>query len=459
MAVVQGPNIDYLSRLEALNATRWTPLPETFSGLGGELTGENTLSSADALRNKYSKDTTVEQLENKYNVREFKEAPASSMNNIPVIELQAIDLSEYAEGPEGLPARQKLAAILEQSLKTYGFFNVVNWGFDQDKLAYLKAIAQSVLEVPEEEKLNYLAGARQTDLEDIKTSLGGERGGGYKPRGYWAMQKGVRDSIEHYNFRDMLHDDYLFNTERKYPEVARSFLPEVSEYYKYLHFQVLRKLCNLCDIILEKPEGFLWNNFFKVYKNDLVRSGGGFGRFMHYLGMKPEEESITENTWLRGHSDGTAFTFITSQPILSLQIRDYFTGEWRYVGHKPNSLIVNIGDGMEFLTGGYFKSSIHRVMSPPDDQKNYKREVLIYFTNPRLDTIIDPETLDSPKLQRLGFNKPDDWDKITFAEWDDGKGRLFGKKDINAVEGDEPLTVKLYGREHERWHQVEAKLV
>ena len=39
---------------------------------------------------------------------------------------------------------------------------------------------------------------------------------------------------------------------------------------------------------------------------------------------------------------------------------------WPY----SDGLIVNIGDAMEFITGGYFKSSIHRVVGPPDDQKN-----------------------------------------------------------------------------------------
>ncbi len=49
------------------------------------------------------------------------------------------------------------------------------------------------------------------------------------------------------------------------------------------------------------------------------------------------------------------------QPILSLQIRDYFTGEWKRFRHRPGGLIVNIGDTMEFITGGN-KSSIHRVV-------------------------------------------------------------------------------------------------
>ena len=136
---------------------------------------------------------------------------------------------------------------------------------------------------------------------------------------------------------------------------------------------MLRKLANLSDLVLELPEGFLYENYFKVIERDIPASGGGAGRFMLYEGMDPDDSEKVENTWLRGHSDSGGFTFITSQPILSLQIRDYYTGEWSYVGHTPNGLIVNIGDAMEFITGGFFKSSIHRVVGPPEDQKGISK--------------------------------------------------------------------------------------
>lgn len=443
-----------------IKSIKLTPVPDKLTGSIGEVLSKETgnlITDPDTLRTKFLNDEyDIDQIKQKYNFRPFKEATPTKNTDVPTIELDSIDFSQYRDGPEGLESRKQLAAHLEKSISTYGFFNVINTGFPNEKFDYLRSIAQSILELPEEEKLQFLAGAQQTDLEDKSKSLGGERGAGFKPRGYWTMQNGVRDQVELYNFRDPLQDDYFFDQNRKYPEIARAFLPEVSEYYKFIHFNILRKLCNLCDIILELPEGYLWENFFKVYKNDLLNSGAGYGRFMHYLGMKPADEAITKKTWLRGHSDSCAFTFLTSQPILSLQIRDYYTGQWRYVGHKPYSLIVNIGDAMEFLTAGYFKSSIHRVISPPDDQKAFRRLVLIYFNDPNFKTVLDPESLNSPKLKRLGYEKPEEWDKITFAHWVDEKGRLFGRKDLNLVNKDEPLLVKLYGRYHERWHQAEG---
>lgn len=59
--------------------------------------------------------------------------------------------------------RGRLAKALERSLSTclfffFFFFLVVNHGIDIDKLSNLKSIAQSILELPEEVKLQHLAG-------------------------------------------------------------------------------------------------------------------------------------------------------------------------------------------------------------------------------------------------------------------------------------------------------------
>lgn len=391
------------------------------------------------------------------NLVPFEEAPALTQEQLAqynVVNLESINLAEFSEGPDGLEFRKNLARKLERSITTLGFFNVVNTGFPKEQLKRLQAISQLLLTIPDEEKAKYLAGSFTSDQEDRSKSMGGERGQGFKPKGYWAMQNGVRDSIVHYNFRNMLHDDLFLSEEGKnmHPSIIGPYIQEVGEYYKFLHFSVLKKITVLCDLILELPEGTLWEKHFKVYPNNIFESGGGFGRSMMYHGMAKDESEKTQNTWLRGHSDGSAFTFITSQPVLSLQVRDHHTGEWKYVGHRPESLIVNIGDAMEFVTGGYFKSTIHRVVAPPVEQQGFKRLVLIYFCDCAYSTPLSPEHLKSPKLLRKGYTSKDEWEDIIFAQWYEEKGRLFGKRSLNDVKGDEPNIVRLFGRDHERWH-------
>lgn len=396
----------------------------------------------------------IEDIDKKYNVRKFTEAPLSK-SGAESIELDALDLSLFKEGPEHLAARKELAAKLEKSMSTYGFIALVNHGISEEQMDHLRSIGQSICETPDEEQKKYLAGAMKSDLEDRTKSLGAERGPGFKPRKYWAMKNGVEDSIVLYNFRQLVQSSIFDTDVNNYPEVVLHHLPEIVDYFRTIHNEILRRLTILCDIVLEIPEGYIWENYFKVVDGDYENSGTGFGRFMVYDEMNEDDSKKVDDTWLRGHSDSGAFTFITSQPILSLQIRDYFSGEWKFVGHIPGALIVNVGDTIEFITGGFFKSSIHRVVAPPEDQRGYKRQAIIYFSGAKYSSVIDPEPLNSPKLNRLGVTKPDVWEKITFKQWDEEKGRLFGKKALNAAPGDEPNLALVYGRLHERWHQAE----
>lgn len=398
----------------------------------------------------------VDQIDKRYNIRPFKETPLSAAN-VQQIELDALDLSLFQYGSQNHKDRIELAKKLERSLSTYGFIAIVNYGIERETLSHLSSIAQSICELPEEIQKGHLAGALKSDLENINQNSGAEGTTGFKPKGYWLMGNNVYDNIVHYHFTDMLHPQF-FDPERNYPELVRAHLSEVSNYFKHLHHVVLKKLSILSDIILELPEGYLWENYFKVDSDDLQNSGQGGGRFMLYSGMSSEEEIKTNNQWLRGHSDITGFTFITSQPMLSLQIRDYYTGVWKYVGHVPGGLIVNIGDAMEFITGGYFKSTVHRVVPPPDDQKEFRRLVLIYFSGPKNTSVLDPQPLNSPKLNRLGFKKPSQWEEICFKDWNDKKASLFGKTIMNDSNAEEPNLVMMYGRLHEKWHQAESSI-
>ena len=41
--------------------------------------------------------------------------------------------------------------------------------------------------------------------------------------------------------------------------------------------------------------------------------------------------------------------------------------------------VINAGEAMEFLSGGFYKGTIHRVRQPPADQQGYPRLGVFYF--------------------------------------------------------------------------------
>lgn len=373
------------------------------------------------------------------NVRPFKEAPISQ-ENIPMLDLEAVDLSGFSFGPDGLENRKNLAKQLEKALTKYGFFKITGHGISEDEFNKMKSIGQSIFEIPEKEKQEFEGGNKVYE-EETHRDLGVIRGNGFKLRGHWGYQNNRRDNIEFFNVRHFNHDDIFFN-KIEYPEFVKYHLDDISSYFKYLHNDILKKILTLLDIILELPEGFFWENYFKIHNNNIIKSGGGFGRFLLYHEVDKEYSKQTNGTWLRGHSDGTALTFIASQPIASLQIRDHTSNEWKYVKHTPNSFIVNIGDAFKLITGDYFKSSIHRVTTPPQDQADYKRNTIVYFCDPRLDAYIDVDEIKSPKLKRLGITRDTSLERLTFEKWDEAKGKFLNAKNKTTF-GD----IKMFGRD------------
>lgn len=76
---------------------------------------------------------------------------------------------------------------------------------------------------------------------------------------------------------------------------------------------------------------------------------------------------------------------------------------------EPGTIIVHLADTISHTTGGWLKSSVHRVVACPEEQYAYERVGLLYFARPHNDTVMDP-VADSPVLKAAGvvsrFEKP-----------------------------------------------------
>jgi len=129
---------------------------------------------------------------------------------------------------------------------------------------------------------------------------------------------------------------------------------------------------------------------------------------MIYRKRTPEEHAASEFGQSNGHTDLGTVTLLFRQPIAGLQI----LGEdenWTYVSAQLGTITVNLADTISHLTGGWLKSSVHRVVAPPEDQWQYDRTGLLYFARAHNDTLLVPID-DSPVLKAAGvktrFEKP-----------------------------------------------------
>ncbi|KAF4125517.1 Isopenicillin N synthase [Geosmithia morbida] len=306
-------------------------------------------------------------------------------------DLVTLDLSKFDQ-PGGKDA---LAKQLFEALQTIGFFYIVNFGLTQEQVDRQFSIGKSVFELPFEEKLRYRA-----NLEE-----GGYNG--YKPLGLREVSPGIFDNTEIYNI-----PKFIPALERSHPEIINAHKSEIEHFGRHIHNEVVKKLLVLFAIVLELPEDY----FVVRHRYDEAVSDCHL-RYMKYHARDAETNAKLDNVWVKGHTDFGSMTLLFRQPVAALQVRGP-DGGWKWVKPYDGSITVNVADALQFLTNGFLKSSIHRVVVPPPDQVNTNRLGVLYFVRPEDDLVLRP--VESPVLERLGYG-PTEESKvisgITAGEW------------------------------------------
>jgi len=300
--------------------------------------------------------------------------------NLDWADLVTLDLSKY-NTEEG---KKELAQELINALRTKGFFYVKNFNIDQERVNRQFSLGREFYELPLEEKLKYVP-----DLDAGQFN-------GYTPAGRRVAneQTGLKDKIEIWNmpkFNGHFHQEY--------PELIKAHLPEIEEFARALYTEVLDPLFVLLAIALELPE----DHFTNIHRYE--EKSEDHLRYMKYGKYTPEETSKV-NLYLRGHTDLGSFTLLFRQPVAALQILDPLKNEFKWVKPQDGTLTVNACDALSFLTGGYVRSTVHRVTVPPKDQQHVDRLGLLYFTRPQNDVVLNT-IKESPMLQREGYTQND----------------------------------------------------
>ncbi|KAJ7178169.1 Clavaminate synthase-like protein [Mycena filopes] len=335
-------------------------------------------------------------------------SPPTTQEKLDYADLAVIDLSK-AHDAQG---RAELAVQVSQAMQTQGFFYVVNHGYTSAQTARMFDIADVPFSAVEpDEKRLYTAKMKESGSYQ-----------GYKPRQYWHIDNGVHDQLEHYNInRDV--------TKRQHPEAIRPFLSEIEAFARHNHFNVLHPILRLLALGLELPEDAL------VDLHGYSSVGETYVRFMKYYPRSQDDELKTKNVWLKGHTDFGSITILYSQPVAALQIltRD---GKWKWIKHIENALVINAGDALEFLSGGYYRATIHRVVQPPIDQQTHTRLGLFYFAMTDDAVKLAPLSA-SPVLQRAGIAQArlkDDAEAPTMEAWRKGRTSAYGQSQLKATE-------------------------
>lgn len=322
-------------------------------------------------------------------ILKFNQCPPTS-EKLDYVDLINLDISEF----DNPVTRSRLANFLLEAVTTHGFLTISNHGIPESLYSSQVDLAHAVLTLPAETKRLYEAKPEQ----DARACYVG-----FKHSGAQRSKVGFHQTLDHYNILAYDPDNH------EHPAILRPHLDQINEIMNHLRHKILRKLLILVSIILEVPE----ERILATHASGADTSS----EYLRYLLYNPRPADDTgqyRDLWLGGHTDLGSFTFLFSQPISALQIRT-LAGEWKWVRYLPGTLVVNVGEALELLTGGLFRATVHRVVRPPKDQERAKRLGIIYFARPNDGQKLAP--IESPLLRKLGIDRPLDEKVYTMSQY------------------------------------------
>lgn len=292
---------------------------------------------------------------------------AGRESTIPVLDLQ-----DYFQ-PE---SREAFIETVREASHKLGFFALKNTGVNQEVIDRLYLALEE-----------FYALDRELKMEVDALNNGGQRG--YSPCGREAA-KGSKfgDFKEFYMMGREISVEEAKN--RGYPPNAwpKSFNLQEPANAFYAHLEEYSELFQeIFSLALHEEKDFL----YKMHKN-----GDTSCRMIHYPMIKNQQEGVI---WAKGHTDITTFTILPKATCEGLEVLDD-KGNWIPVFVKEDAMIVNVGDFLEILSNGYFRSSMHQVKAPKNMKKD--RYSCVHFVHP----IHDAELYPLPQwIEKVGEQK------------------------------------------------------
>ncbi|KAJ5810616.1 oxidoreductase 2OG-Fe(II) oxygenase family [Penicillium pulvis] len=197
---------------------------------------------------------------------------------------------------------------------------------------------------------------------------------GYKRMGQLKTDDGKMDCMELYSINQ---DDMLGNrSARKNADTIEAKRADVRQFIENSH--------SIIDVIfshLDKQLGLQPGTLSELSPlNEISETSVRLLRSQSQL--CPQYDSIL----LGGHTDiGTItllFNVVGGLQILPADCENEL-GNWLYVKPEPGNVLVNIGDTLVAWTGGLLRSSLHRVITAPEEQALVARQSVAYLVRPR----------------------------------------------------------------------------
>nr|WCP86768.1 feruloyl-CoA 6'-hydroxylase [Clematis terniflora] len=299
----------------------------------------------------------------------------STEASIPII-----DMSKYHDDPS------VLAELVCHAAETWGFFQLINHGVPNEVLESVKEATNCFFGLSAGAKNKYTQGNSPTKSVRYGTS--------FVPKAEKSME-----------WKDYLS---LFYTSQ---EEADAFWPkeckdQVLEYMKCTEPVVKR----LLDVLMKK----IHVKEIDERKYSLLMGSARIN--LNYYPVCPNPELTVG---IGRHSDVSTLTVLLQDNIGGLYVRGLAEDNWVHVPPIEGSLVINVGDALQILSNGHYKSIEHRVVA---NGRNNRISIPIFF-NPKPNDFICPLVEVTEKGEEAVYKEVlySDYVKHFFKKAHDGK--------------------------------------
>jgi isopenicillin N synthase-like dioxygenase len=264
--------------------------------------------------------------------------------------------------------REGFLDTLYHAMREVGFFAVRNTGVDRNTLQ--KAYAQSQ---------QFFKQELAVKEKSFVPKLNGQRG--FVP-GETAKGSNAKDFKEFYHIgKELIESERqrlqfepnVWPDQLRFKEEMTSLFSELEKYVSFLFEAIV-------EVINRNSHEKIPDQFF----TQMTADGNSLMRPIYYPALS--EEAFDENvSWASPHTDIDLLTILPSATEKGLQIE--VNGQWQSVIVPEDAFIVNVGDMLENLTNGLFRSARHRVMALEPGKDRFS---IVFFVHPTDTTPLDP---------------------------------------------------------------------
>jgi len=328
--------------------------------------------------------------------RQVKEVPAryilpSDQRPSPPLQVQqplpVIDLA----GLEDIDQRFTIVSKIVQASQEWGFFQIINHGIPLSLLESVKRVSQEFFDLSSEEK-----------RKQCPVRLGIHMVEGYG-RLFDIPDDTVLDWVDalvhHISPERAKAVEHWPKTPSTYRETYEKYGEEVME--------LIEKLLGL----LSEGLGLHPNYIQTLHKEPRIQLK------INYYPPCPQPDLVNG---LRPHSDGNMLTVLLDDGVDGLQVRK--DEQWFTVAPVPGALIINIGDLLQIVSNGKYKSVEHRAVA----NANMNRMSIVMFFHPESDVLIGvaPEVIDEAHPSLYKTIKAGDYKGVYVSQLVQGKRPL-----------------------------------